>query len=518
MPIVRMPNGDMVNFPDDMPQEQIKGLIAQKFPELAQKTPLKAPKTAGQNAMDVAKGALYGLVEDPTNVIGAGIATLAQNMGVGPNQTFNENLDVARESALARYGNPESGYFKGGQMAGNVAGAILPSTAALKGIGALAPVASKAPVVGDALSKLATGIGASKGLIGVPASGAIAGGIGSLSTEGDLSGVVPGAIGAGVVGVAGKALSPFFKSAEKAADPLKRMDALRAEAHDLYDQAYQTGAAIKPKFVGTLLDDIYSAITPKTNVDEAFAGANPAVKAIEKLNVFRNKPMPIDELHSLEKNLGALAEENVIGATGKLSAIGNQYKTAQRIVRKTIENMADKDVIGGKKGFELIKQANDKWSRSGRLGKIENISTSAKLTEQPSTSIRNQLRTILSNPNKIKNYTKPEVEAMKKAAEMDITSAGLRLIGSRLPATFAAGGTAFTGFNPAAIAGTAALAGGSALARAGANARQFSKLEELSRLIAGQTPLQSYSAPASVVRAGALSSDKLLELLNQPER
>lgn len=36
MPNVKMPNGDIVAFPDDMPKEQIKSLIASKFPDLAQ--------------------------------------------------------------------------------------------------------------------------------------------------------------------------------------------------------------------------------------------------------------------------------------------------------------------------------------------------------------------------------------------------------------------------------------------------------------------------------------------------
>jgi len=35
MPVVRMPDGALVNFPDDMPQEEIKGLIASKFPDIA---------------------------------------------------------------------------------------------------------------------------------------------------------------------------------------------------------------------------------------------------------------------------------------------------------------------------------------------------------------------------------------------------------------------------------------------------------------------------------------------------
>lgn len=38
MPIVRMPDGTQVQFPDDMPGEQIRGLIQQKFPEQTQQS------------------------------------------------------------------------------------------------------------------------------------------------------------------------------------------------------------------------------------------------------------------------------------------------------------------------------------------------------------------------------------------------------------------------------------------------------------------------------------------------
>ena len=38
MPIVRMPDGVKVRFPEDMPEEQIRDMIASKFPEVVQKT------------------------------------------------------------------------------------------------------------------------------------------------------------------------------------------------------------------------------------------------------------------------------------------------------------------------------------------------------------------------------------------------------------------------------------------------------------------------------------------------
>lgn len=45
MPIVAMPDNTQVSFPDDMPPEQIKGLIASKFPQLAQ--PKEQPQEKG---------------------------------------------------------------------------------------------------------------------------------------------------------------------------------------------------------------------------------------------------------------------------------------------------------------------------------------------------------------------------------------------------------------------------------------------------------------------------------------
>lgn len=39
MPVVRMPDGTQVSFPDDMPREQIRDMIAAKFPEVAKPAP-----------------------------------------------------------------------------------------------------------------------------------------------------------------------------------------------------------------------------------------------------------------------------------------------------------------------------------------------------------------------------------------------------------------------------------------------------------------------------------------------
>lgn len=155
----------------------------------------------------LARGALYGALQQPRDVIAAGYANLAGGV------PFQEGLQMAKENSMegaqgaAAQAHP--GYFTGGQIAGTVASSFVPASWATKAVGAAAPIISKAPVIGSALADLASGIGSSSGLLGVPAAGAIQGGVQSEMTQGDLSGMLPGAIGAGIVGSLGKLAQPI---------------------------------------------------------------------------------------------------------------------------------------------------------------------------------------------------------------------------------------------------------------------------------------------------------------------
>ncbi len=162
------------------------------------------------------RGALYGALQQPRDVIAAGVAKL---MGgdVYEGVPFKDILQEANQASLsgqqgvAQQQRP--GYFTGGQVGGQIASALLPAGWATKGVGALAPALSKAPIVGNMAANLAKGIGASRGLAGIPAAGAIQGGVSSGMTEGDLSGALPGAIGAGVMGGLGKIARPVAEGA-----------------------------------------------------------------------------------------------------------------------------------------------------------------------------------------------------------------------------------------------------------------------------------------------------------------
>src|SRR6056300_1750625 len=90
MPVVRMPNGDLVNFPDSMPPQQISAFIQDKFPTAF------APKksTIGEEAMRGLKStgsayrtALEALIGDKDVATVEGIQRgqeIAEEYGVAP--------------------------------------------------------------------------------------------------------------------------------------------------------------------------------------------------------------------------------------------------------------------------------------------------------------------------------------------------------------------------------------------------------------------------------------------------
>lgn len=178
----------------------------------AQQAPQQPDVSAGEALM---RGAYSGAWQQPRDVVAAGAASLFGGI------PFKEALKEAKEASLSgRQGEVKKqrpGYFGGGEIAGNIAMTAMPGLAATKAIGAAAPALSSVPVAGSILSKTAQGIGAAKGLSGVPLSGAIQGGISSLASQGDLSGALPGAIGAGAVGVAGKIAKPISDDVTTAA-------------------------------------------------------------------------------------------------------------------------------------------------------------------------------------------------------------------------------------------------------------------------------------------------------------
>ena len=191
MPVARfqMPDGRIGRFevPEGTSPENAQSLIEQHI--AIQPTAPAEPSMSKTEA--VGRGAFYGAIQQPRDVIAALTAKIVDDI------PFGEGLKTAREMSLeggqgeARQQRP--GYFGGGQIAGNILTSAVPAGAATKALGL------------------------TSGLIKTPLAGAVQGATSTLISDGDLSGAIPGALAAGALGVAGKIARPIAKGAASAA-------------------------------------------------------------------------------------------------------------------------------------------------------------------------------------------------------------------------------------------------------------------------------------------------------------
>lgn len=91
MPIVKMPDGTKVQFPDDMPADQIRSMITSKFPELAPKPGL----------LDRAKSAITGAMAPTSAIEGADVSELNHNREqITPDSPIQNDLSTTADRAL----------------------------------------------------------------------------------------------------------------------------------------------------------------------------------------------------------------------------------------------------------------------------------------------------------------------------------------------------------------------------------------------------------------------------------
>jgi hypothetical protein len=97
MPIVQMPDGTQVQFPDDMPDDQIRGLILQKFPEVAQQAqPAPAMASPKGDFQPMPQGAaLHGRTPEDQLVENKPSALDAVILGAGDMASFGSADEIA---------------------------------------------------------------------------------------------------------------------------------------------------------------------------------------------------------------------------------------------------------------------------------------------------------------------------------------------------------------------------------------------------------------------------------------
>lgn len=464
MPIVTMPDGTKVRFPDDMQKEQIQGLIAEKFPESVpdQFKPKEAPgfteragdvlRRAGAEFEEAARATARG-EQSPLELAPQAVATQVRAAG---------EIGAEALPALAEAPMPQLGGLSPKQAGTVVRGLFPETTGALMQFGedvAQSPIVqagAKALEAGGELwqqfseenPRAARNIGAAATLsaIGIPFKGKSA----------------AQRIGEPVVEISRNAQEALRKFGEDLAPSLTAED-VNILARDSYKAARDTGGILKPEFSDRFLDEIQQ-FRPKRG-QQLVTGRTQAGEVFDRLEQLRGKPIDLDFAQEIDEGFSELVDDFVDKTTGRIDKKGLRVLEAQRRFRNMIENADASMIEGGKEGFIELKKARKLWSTARKLEDIERIIQRAELSDNPATVLKSGFRNLTVGRNKLRGYTKKEKELIRKAAESGKISDALRILGSRLVpiVTLGSGGG---------LGGTAAAHLGSLAARSGATAVQ----------------------------------------------
>lgn len=463
MPIVKMPDGTQVRFPDDMPREQIKGMIASKFPEVVPQQAQEPKQTYDRGAVSAgADGIFSGLMMGFDDEIGAGMMApiqAAKDMYQGKGfdlgrayDTMHERLDS--EKAARREAHPIA------STAGEIAGGLTTASgAAKKGITTLGRFGNS--VKGRVASGVVEGAGY----------GALAGA--GEAKEGErLSGAAQGgAIGAltgGALEGAGGMLAQ--KAATKAATPATQ--SLKQEADAIYNAARSSGVAIQPKAFNHLHANLKMAAGQKNKIlRPKTTGVLKEIKALE------GKPVDLENFMELRQTIN----KELRTAQGADEVSLTRMK---KMVDSFADNIKPEQVSGGVEHFAKIKDANQIYTKFKKAEIIDDLMRQAKDWRTGlDQGIRVKFGQLAQNKRKMSNFNKQEQAAIRKIAKGGSPENVLRAIGWFSPngpvGAFLNTGVGLSGGLPM----MAATGGAGYLARKGAGAMQRGNVAGLDRLI-----------------------------------
>lgn len=415
MPNIQMPNGDVVAFPDEMPPDQIKTLISQKFPDIIkQKQKVDTFDTVSDNAL---QGATFGLGNRAAAGLAAGALSLADKRPFM--DTVGENYKKAREVGTSRL-EAEMQQSPATAIASNLAGGL-----ATGGLGAetkAGTAIANSLRTGNLTSRIAKGA-----LAGAASGAAYGGGTASYGKtgEGASSGAISGGLVGGAIPGIGAAVNDVYKTGKNAIhgivanspeDVGVAAEKLKGAGGQLYDQMRNIGATFKSSATkGFLLPEIDSKLT-KLNF---ISGLTPKTAAIvdDLKQKVSSGDLGLDQLDQFRRQLGR---------TG-----GGEESVASGAVRRVIDDFVDNAngshlSNGTTKAISLLHQGRQQYKQASKYEEISGILTRS---DGDANKIKSGLKRFLNNEDNLRGWSASEKSQLKDAANSSGTEQLLKLGG-----------------------------------------------------------------------------------------
>lgn len=401
MPIVEMPDGAQVQFPDEMPKEQIREMIASKFPEVSQSRKAHLGHKIGAAIDGVAQGMTFGFSDE----IAAGL-----DSGFG----FLGDYDKSLEDERTRM--EENKKLAGGyELAGNLAGGLTTAGGLMKSGVSLLPKI-KNP------------------LAGAVAEGSVYGSLYGAGTSKEDERLKDGLIGGVVGGVTGGTLQKAGDSVGKmvrgkAQQIAPTLDELAVKTKAMYDKMRNSGAVIKSSSSNKLKKNLlFVAGKPNETLRPKTAGMLKEVKQALSGN------LDFEDLHELSRTFNRVKSKGIDPEDAEF--VGRMKK----VLDNYVENIKPGEMVSGKtEAVKMLREADKLYARQKKTQIVENLMDLADVQTGQYTqsgmanTIVREMRKLYKNKKMLAGFSKEEVALVRQMAKGGSASQTINLLAKFAP-------------------------------------------------------------------------------------
>jgi hypothetical protein len=291
-------------------------------------------------------------------------------------------------------------------------------------------------------------------------------------------------------------------------------EAIKAKAQAAYKTAEDAGAAFTPSSVATLGAETRQALSSDPNVQfnlTLHPRIGVALKELDDLAANANGPISFSRLEMARR----------VANEARKSVDPSERRLGHLVIEKIddfVQNPPAGGVVGGgqPEAAAAIKEARTAWRQKSQAEMLDAAVAKASNAEGglTSTNLRAKIRSIVDNPNRLRQFDPETQKALKNFVGNVNMVASLQTLGKIAPSFDArrmggglvAGGLAYGGYPV--LAGTAALTG--LAAKSGANSLAKSRITSMANKLRG-TP--DFKLPAAGIGMATATQAPLGQVL-----
>lgn len=483
---------DVLEFPDNMPDDQIRMAIDREYGgRNSQSQPQQQESSLFDKATEFAKGLPQGLGNKAIGAVQAGASAL----GYGDSDFAKRLANNVGELKERQSQLPTA------ERTGIVGGEIAADLALTRG---------RSLATGGAFSGLTTPLEDSSTQARLAETGKDAAISQAFGTGVNLVGKAAGAAKEGVKNI----VKGFKAEAPEGLDNIAK--SLKDQAKVSYDAAAELGGSLKPQATKKIISEINTAVKAdgplfKTNHGNTLS----ILKEIQDDAISKKFKLGIDDIDQYRKALSDTIQGNTDRLTGIVSPDGRKATIAASKLEAILDNLPDNYLVNAadKQAASLFKQGNKDYGVYRRFQRMADI---AQKSQGDPNLIKRNLTNFVKNKKNLQGFN-PEIKTViRKAANMSGGEGMLKMFGKfgiDLGSPLTQGNTVAPVIGASLGTAAAGIKTGGATLAAGTVARQAQKYIARGKLDDALKLIQSSGNPSKTI--SQIPNSKIREKLIQ---